>query len=246
MCTVVFVPQDGGGFVLGHNRDERRSRPRAAAPEVREIAGMRYLAPLDPEGGGSWIGVNAAGLTACLLNAADPPGRSLPEKPPSRGRLIVHAMPHTSVEAAVAAIEALGGGLRETRAFQLVLAEPDRAGRPARLARLAWDGERLDGAWSPGPSLFVSSTIDPDGALEARRAAWSELLGRHPRPGRGIVSRWLTGHVPERGPTSVCMHRDEAATVSRSIVVVGRDGVELFYLSGQPCEPDAPEMGLAL
>src|SRR5262245_12838820 len=66
MCTVSWLHQRDG-YILLCNRDERRTRKPASGPR---IAGgvVRYIAPVDGDHGGSWIGVNHLGLTLCLLN----------------------------------------------------------------------------------------------------------------------------------------------------------------------------------
>jgi hypothetical protein len=67
MCTVSVVPHVGGIRLLC-NRDERRTRPAALPPAIHLVRGTTALFPVDPEGGGTWIGVNDAGLAVTLLN----------------------------------------------------------------------------------------------------------------------------------------------------------------------------------
>src|SRR4029079_17631075 len=67
MCTVSIVP-DGDRFTLMSNRDERRGRAVALQPTVATFGARAAIVPIDPVGGGSWLGVNDAGLVAALLN----------------------------------------------------------------------------------------------------------------------------------------------------------------------------------
>ena len=67
------------------------------------------------------------------------------------------------------------------------------------------------------------------------------------RAGRGTI-RMVTlqherrsGHEPVRGPLSVCMHRDGAGTVSRTLVEVTPEAAAMRYLAGPPCTPRGPE-----
>src|SRR6185312_11981515 len=71
MCTVSWI-HAREGYQLLCNRDERHTRRPAQAPTVRQNGGVRFIAPIDGEEGGSWIGVNEFGLTLCLLNRYDP------------------------------------------------------------------------------------------------------------------------------------------------------------------------------
>ena len=50
------------------NRDERRDRRAATPPAVHRLQHRTAIYPVDPVGGGTWIGVNDAGLAAALLN----------------------------------------------------------------------------------------------------------------------------------------------------------------------------------
>ena len=79
MCTVSIVP-DGDRFTLMSNRDERRDRAVALQPTVERFGARAAIMPIDPVGGGSWLGVNDAGLVAALLNrhaAQQPDARSV-------------------------------------------------------------------------------------------------------------------------------------------------------------------------
>ena len=81
MC--VLICRVGEKPLLAANRDELYARP-FSAPR-RWMAGTPFWAPRDEEEGGTWIGVNAAGLMAGITNRSrlkEEPGRS------SRGHLI--------------------------------------------------------------------------------------------------------------------------------------------------------------
>ncbi|HEY2835502.1 MAG TPA: NRDE family protein, partial [Rhizomicrobium sp.] len=77
MCTVSFLPQSQG-FFLAMNRDEQKSRPRALPPRRRKTGVHTSLYPSE-KSGGTWIGVNDAGLVLALINWYAKPqrGRSL-------------------------------------------------------------------------------------------------------------------------------------------------------------------------
>ena len=86
MCTVSWAHQPGGYHLLC-NRDEKRTRGAAFAPRVREIGGVRYVAPIDPDGGGTWLATNEHGVSLCLLNGE--PGFESAGPRRSRGGLIL-------------------------------------------------------------------------------------------------------------------------------------------------------------
>ena len=236
MCTVAFLAEATGGYLLGHNRDESRSRSRGLPP-TRLWAGDRtVLAPRDPDGGGVWIGVNDAGVTLCLLNAAEADASRLPPAPKSRGLVQAEALHLDSIQTAVEHLARTRAVLDGVRAFHLVVVEPGTRGRPPRVGRFRWDGLRARWDHPVGPSsLFVSSSLDQAAAERERFASWDRLLARERSPDRDRLARWLASHEPERGPLSVCMHRPEARTVSRTLVRVSGATAEMAYVDGPPC-----------
>ena len=70
MCTVTMY-QDTEGLLVTMNRDELHTRAPEQPPEVLGDDGPtgQWIAPIDGETGGTWIGVNAYGVVALLLNA---------------------------------------------------------------------------------------------------------------------------------------------------------------------------------
>ena len=50
-----------------------------------------------------------------------------------------------------------------------------------------------------------------------------------------LLYQFHRSHLPARGPSSVCMHRDDAATVSLSAVNVTPESIEFSYHGAPPC-----------
>lgn len=230
---MAFVPLPGGGYLLGHNRDESRSRAHGRPPAIHRFGGVRVLAPGDPDGGGTWLGVDTAGRTVCILNAAEPEGRSLPERPRSRG-LVVRDVLARGLDAA------LSEPLADVRAFEILAAEPGADGAHATCTSVRWDGRSLSRERSAGLVVRVSSTLDPIGAGREREASWRRRFGDRAPASADELASWLASHEPERGTRSVCMHRNDAGTVSRSVVEVRPGWAVLEYTDGPPCETSSP------
>ena len=76
MCTLIVLRHvvPGQALVVASNRDEYLTRPAmpprvAAAPtEEAGVASLSFIAPRDLEAGGTWIGLNDAGLFVGLTN----------------------------------------------------------------------------------------------------------------------------------------------------------------------------------
>jgi uncharacterized protein with NRDE domain len=67
MCTLAFEYQKER-LTIGFNRDEITERNLAYSPQCIQKNDIKILAPIDPVGSGTWIGINQYGRVACLMN----------------------------------------------------------------------------------------------------------------------------------------------------------------------------------
>ena len=89
MCLVAFAVDQSRRFplVVAANRDESFSRPAARlAWWAPRPGGPQILAGRDLDGGGTWLGLNAAGRLACVTNVRSPAPKEADA--PSRGRIV--------------------------------------------------------------------------------------------------------------------------------------------------------------
>ncbi len=83
MCMLT-VHQSPDAIVATMNRDEALARGPERAPQLHDSGdGSTWMAPLDSDKGGTWMGANSHGVVACLLNAYLP-GESL--RPDTSGK----------------------------------------------------------------------------------------------------------------------------------------------------------------
>jgi hypothetical protein len=233
VCTVSWL-HEAAGYQLFCNRDERHTRRPALPPRRRERAGVKFIAPADGDHGGSWIAVNEFGLSLCLLNRYqdDPPqpaGTFV-----SRGLLLLDVI--TSRSQAEAARRVSAAALARFRPFTLAALAP---GRPALL--FDWAGGEL--AVEPAGDArmpLTSSSYDTAGVSAARARQFAGLTAAGAL-GAESLRGFHHSHEPERGHSSVCMHRPDAQTVSFSRVVVAGEAIEFEYQPGPPCA--GPEAG---
>jgi hypothetical protein len=257
MCTVTVVP--GIGSVrLAVNRDEQRSRPAALSPEVRYFGHRAAILPLDPVSAGTWVAVNDAGLALTLLNAPGTPG-AIPAR--SRGGIIPALLDSRTLAAAIDRALAINGAAYAP--FRLVLvdglevgevrSEGDRPRQGGRggIPRHSQGGRGGIPRHSQGsrggisrpmlvgrtalttPMLFTSSGVGDELVQAPRRNLFADLLASADREAAQEAfhrHRW-----PERGHLSVCMEREDARTVSYTVVTLAPDHVLLAY------HPDAPD-----
>ena len=217
MCTVSWLHRPRG-YDLFCNRDEKRTRAVAAPPRVSEAGGVRWIAPSDPDGSGTWIAVNDDGLAVCLLN-----GRAGTFGVRSRGLLIPDLIWARCVDDAAFLLGRTD--LSVYAPFTLLLIEPDA---PPQVAN--WDGACL--AWQPEPlSPITSSSVDADRARGERLREFARFDVSTP----AALRRFHASHGAAPGPFSTCMHRDDAETVSFSWISVTRNEVRFEYIPGAPC-----------
>jgi hypothetical protein len=93
----------------------------------------------------------------------------------------------------------------------------------------------------PTEHPLVSSSFFTEEVRTSRVAVFRELN----REGGVPLSAHLAfhrSHLPDRGPHSPCMHREDASTVSFSRVDVDAGAVRLHYVPHAPCRglPEGP------
>ncbi len=235
MCTVSWIYQ-GAGYHLFCNRDEKHTRRPASKPQVLTRGGMRILAPIDGDFGGTWIAVNESGLSLALVNRGPGTPAQL-----SRGLLVMSLIASPAlwdVKDRLAATD-----LSDFAPFTLVGLAP---GGPAAL--LTWDGREAAFVTDADPQMpLVSSSVDPAGCESQRRHTLERLRAKSPELGPSALLAFHRSHSPASGAHSVCMHRDDAQTVSFTWVTVNHGEANMHYAAGPPCRSLAGEsLSLAL
>ena len=221
MCTGTLVPYEGG-FRLACNRDERRDRPPARPPTSHACGKQTAIFPVDPTGGGTWIGVNDARLVATLLNRTRV-GDARPTAAQSRGLLVPRVMAAQCWGEAMLSAGRVDPTLYQP--FRLVLV------RGSLVGEIVSDGRRLSSTASAltGPMLFTSSSLG-DTLVEAPRRRLFEQMIRDDHDDR-LHAQWrYHRHRWRRQPElSVAMERDEAMTVSRTVIDVCAEWIKCSY-----------------
>src|SRR5262249_4497295 len=130
--------------------------------------------PVDPASGGTWIGVNDAGLVLILLNRSNRRPRRTASVPESRGTIIPRLLHHLTVQGAIEAALPLDQSkiysfslvaLRHQRGFSITFNAP----RPILCSH---DLSR--------PHLFTSSSLGDDLAARVRGPLFGALVERSP------------------------------------------------------------------
>ena len=236
MCTVTFVPHEQG-YRFAVNRDERRMRAAALPPRTFDVGGVRAVYPHESSGG-TWVAASERGIALTLLNwNAGPRGpklRSRGEVIPQLIRYVVFA----DAERVLAALDLTG-----IEPFRLVGAFP----REHLLCEWRWDRVTLRHELPPWqPRHWFSSGLSDEDAAQQRgtvtAAAWKE----EDAGSLAWMRRLHRSHAPAPGPFSLCVHRDDARTVSYTEIEAAGGTVSLCYQPGSPCAPEGPPACVAL
>jgi len=231
VCTVSWVQQPGGYHLLA-NRDEKRTRGRAFAPAIRECGGVRYVAPIDSDFGGTWIATNEFGVSVCLLNGDAGNQNSFPSRQRSRGLLLRELAWEATGADCLLSLRQLD--LSPYAPFVLLILEPDR---PAILAE--WSRERLTVDSAADQMPLTSSSFDSCGVRRSRLSEFERRAGMAARVDPTLLYQFHASHgtgMDARADAySPCMHREDAETVSFSWVVVTREEVRFLYSPSAPC-----------
>jgi len=231
MCTVTIVPlaEKGDAFRMAASRDEQHGRAPALPPQHRQINGTQTLMPIDPASEGTWVGVNEHGLAITLLNynLAEPPtGRDR-----SRGTVIPHLLTASSVDEVLALAQAIER--ERMKPFRLLACD----GSTLLLWRSTEPIEKSErSAWTGEPVMFTSSGLGDHLVEGPRRELFEGWFGQDADTHADEQLAFHRHQWPGREHLSVCMHREDARTVSYTTVDVMGDRMDMMY------HPDRPDL----
>jgi uncharacterized protein with NRDE domain len=243
VCTLAIYVRAFADFplIVAANRDEFFTRPTSPPTLLDPVAGI--FGGRDEVAGGTWLGVNRAGMVAALLNRRT--DQSADPTYPSRGQL---CMAMLRSESAAAARRVLEDG-RRTRYNPFNLLVADRHG--------AWIATNHGAAVSVTDlpaGLHLVTNLDVNDPTCPRIAAsvqlFAALLGAGaPRPGsdafREQLRAILSGHDTELDPrtsvfgNSLCLHGDQYGTRSSSVISLDLAGHWTYLHTNEPpCRRD--------
>jgi len=268
MCTVSWLLANDG-YQVFFNRDEQKGRALAYSPKYFNERGIKYLMPVDPVGGGTWIAINQAGLSICLLNYYQ---KSTPRKDLiSRGLLVKSLVSNTSLTKIRYALSKLP--LQRYAAFTLLVFPSHLTAQAGDVYAVRWDGDVLTTVTAVSP--MVSSSVALTEVTNYREDHHNSILLQHQVLFTGdgcndelemkttpdllvtdcvdeniieltnlrriedknslALTRFHASHEPTPSYLSVCMHRDDAHTVSFTHLIATRKQLKMNYVCGCPC-----------
>jgi hypothetical protein len=216
MCTVTLTTTEDGIWLVS-SRDELHSRVPSLAPQHHQLAELEAIFPVDPEGGGTWVGANAAGIAVSLLN-------NYPEYHPpldvkrSRGQLVTQLLSQVNLEQAIYTLAEQD--LRAYGSCTLVgiqhHAQQNNAQPQAYV--LTWDGQQVQLEAASIPRLWASSGTHHVKANQHRQRLFKKWCQQHAVVTFENLSRFHLTRNDEASELSVLMHGSAARTVSLTAV----------------------------
>lgn len=240
MCTLAlyFRLFEDFPLIVAANRDEHYDRP-SAAPSLIETT-PKIIAGRDLRAGGTWLGVNAAGLMVGVLNRHFD-GNSTAADRRSRGLLCMDLLRCSSSAAAEVFME---NHQARYNPFSLLCADRNDA-------FVSYNDEQkiISQKLPSGLHVFSSAAeFDLHSAKAERAYALFGDAKITARLGRGDLSDAVAGlqgvladHSLAPGSDNpgdaICVHRDSSGTVSSSIVFFAEPQSRFvtFYCAGAPC-----------
>lgn len=185
--------------------------------------------PREPSGG-AWIACNNQGNLLALLNWNDNKFHKLGEKRKTRGLVLPELIHLPDLSTTDSHFQQMNlDGLFPFRLVGIFRSEKI-------VNEWRWDGvakRKLAFSWAR--KHWFSSSLS-DSLAEKERGRTCETAAGEPAAGNnGWLRRLHRSHVPRPGPFSVCVHRQDAATVSYTEVRCDRTQISMDYLDGNPC-----------
>lgn len=240
MCTLVILrrPAHAWPLLLAGNRDERDTRP-WLPPGRHWPQRPGVVAGLDCLGGGSWVGVNDAGVVAVVMNRAGTLGPAPGKR--SRGELVLEGLDQGTARAAARALRTLDTSAY--RPFNLVLGDAREA---------FWLCHRGDGSGMPDvhpipPGLHLLSSRELNDTRQPRVRLFLPRFQAvpPPDPARGDWEAWIDllrdrDYPTEEGPTAAMNFRLDTGfgTVSSLLLALPDSttggGPRAWFAAGPP------------
>jgi uncharacterized protein with NRDE domain len=224
MCLLAlfFRAVEDAAVVVGANREEFYARG-GSPPQILDGA-VRAVAGLDPQGGGTWLGVNAHGVLVAVTNRAR---SEAPPRPRSRGLLVRDLLTSctSAREATDQAVRALDKG--PYAGCNVLCADADTA-----VVLEAGDWLRVR-PLPPGLHVLTNHDVNDAHDLRLGHALWWLGERNYAHAGECVVAlKQLCGQIGNGDPP-MCLRLADRGTVSSSIIALRSPLRRSTYLHAQ-------------
>lgn len=223
MCllAVAYKVWDDSPVFVAANREEAFARPSLPPRAYRETNGMRWFGGLDELAGGTWLGVNQAGLLVGVTNRSDV---APPQDAKSRGLLCRDLLACRDVSEVAARLNA--ESQHEFAGFNL-LAISSRDGFIVEHGRTP-RRYRID----PGVHVLTNAGWNREDDPRNQRARREfETMSKSPRDvvGRIHLAQQICSLPGTDDQPALCVPGEERGTVSSSVIALTKTASEAVY-----------------
>lgn len=219
MCTVVFIP-DRGKYWITSLRDEHPKRVKADLPAIQLSRQMKFKAPIDPQGGGTWVGLNEGGTAIVLLNGGFKNHLKKAAYAKSRGLIV------SDLLSANHPIEYwLHVGLNEIEPFTLIVWYQHQ------LMNLVWDGNnkhqiKMDASRA---HIWSSATLYNDAEKKKRNSAFEKWVSSTSEKSKNTILDFFI-HSRDESESIFIRNTPEIVTHSYTCIKIVEQGQHnIFY-----------------
>jgi hypothetical protein len=181
---------------------------------VQDVGRRRAVFPTDPDGGGTWVGVNIDGLIAALLNRTDSVRAAAGQQGSgrlagSRGAIVPHALEAATIDEAIDRIGLVANV--PFAPFRLLLVQD----RHLCIVRGGHDSQfHIERNPLTAPFVAASSSLGDMLVEPPRRLLFERLLSDHRDGPLEAQTEFHRHRWPSHPEISVLMSRADARTVS--------------------------------
>jgi len=168
MCTVAYIPLKNK-LLFASLRDENPLREKALRPRLQRTGSAPFLAPLDPSGGGSWVGINRRGCVVILLNGGFRKHARKEHYRKSRGQIVTEMLMDETPLVMWGLLD-----LRQIEPFTLIV------WHCGKLFQLVWNGKKKSRIALPQnrPLLWSSVTLYKSESRKKRSGLFSHWASK--------------------------------------------------------------------
>lgn len=217
MCTVLFLPYKNSIY-FASLRDESPKRPVAIAPALQATNESRFLAPVDPLAGGTWIGVNEFRNVIILLNGGfEKHTRNAPYQK-SRGKIVTELL-----NSSLAVVDWNLMALEGIEPFTLIIWSEEK------LFQLIWDGSKkhrthLDASVA---HMWSSSTLYDNAAKEKKQDFFQNWMAMNPPISKLAVLNFFNS-IDDKENGFLIERYEKIKTLSYSFIEINNSNLAQF------------------
>lgn len=225
MCTVTLF-RDDHCTIVTMNRDELRSRPEGAFCQASTLSGLDYLHPVDTLSQGTWLGINARGIGACLLNRYGASRLSNSHKKISRGSIIPALLQSHTLVQAYCKLDQLT--LKQFESFEILLFNDETV-----LKCTHHVGSCSVEIAHSNRLMLTSSSWNKENVIKFRQTRFNDYLANMVDTQQCAESVLTDFHFNSTGDSrfDVLMRRPESHTKSISQIILDHQRISFRYFN---------------